>query len=381
MPGNAKYQESVRIEIYVSGAISGGMTYWDNRPTITTEFEYRGLETAILENSRLRIMVVPGKGGDILEFRDKRTDVDVLYYADHEWVPPNERRIPSTDMTWNEHYPGGWQLNLPVGGGPMEIEGNRYDHHGESALLEWDATIARDDDEGVALELTTELRRYPFTVHRELTLPAGESRLEIAESVTNEGEFPLEYVWQHHVALGRPLIGPHARLDVPAGESWVEDYGDDYRTNRLAGDQWFEWPRAAGIDGDDVDLTSFPSTDARYHDLAYLLGVNEGWYAVTNADLDLGFALSYPAEHFESLWYWQAFGGFDESPFWGRNYTAGLEPTTAYPGHSYPDAQRENGTMKTLDPGATKSVELTARTYQGYDRVTSVDAGGRVEGE
>jgi len=102
---------------------------------------------------------------------------------------------------------------------------------------------------------------------------------------------------------------------------------------------------------------------------------------VTNADLDVGFALSYPADHFESLWYWQAFGGMDESPFWGRNYTAGLEPTTAYPGHSLPDAQRENGTMKTLGPSETKTVELVAATCRGIDKVTAVDTDGDVTGE
>lgn len=357
------------------------MTYWDERPSVSTDFEYRGMETAILENRHLRVMVVPGKGGDILEFRDKRTDVDVLYHADYAWDPPAERRIPSTDSTWNEHYPGGWQLNLPVAGGPMDVRGSRYGLHGESALIEWDAAVTRDDDEAVTLELTTRLRRYPFAVRRELTLPAGEPSLEIAESVTNEGTSPLEYIWQHHVALGRPLVGPEARLDVPAGESYVADYDESHTTNRLAGDQYFAWPTADGDDSDDVDLSSFPPTDADIHDLAYLLGVDEGWYAVTNNDLDLGFALTYPADHFEALWYWQAFGGMDESPFWGRNYTAGLEPTTAYPSHSVPDAQRANETMKTLDPGETKSVNLAARTYGGHDRVTAVDDDGRVNGE
>lgn len=47
------------------------------------DFAYRGIGTVFLENEHLRIMVLPGKGGDILEFRDKRADVDVLWHADH----------------------------------------------------------------------------------------------------------------------------------------------------------------------------------------------------------------------------------------------------------------------------------------------------------
>ena len=66
------------------------------------------METAFLENEHLRVMVVPGKGGDILEFRDKRTDVNVLYHPDYQWDPPGDKQTPSTPMIWNEHYPGGW---------------------------------------------------------------------------------------------------------------------------------------------------------------------------------------------------------------------------------------------------------------------------------
>jgi len=356
------------------------MTYWDDRPTIATDFLYRGMETAFLENRHLRIMVVPGKGGDILEFRDKRTDVDVLYHADYQWDPPADRRIPSTETSWNEHYPGGWQVNLPVAGDPRELEGTQYGQHGESALLEWDSEVGRDDDEAVTLELIAELRRYPFTVRRELTLPAGTSRLRIEESVANEGEYPLEYVWQHHVALGRPLVGPGARLDVPASESYVADYDESHTTNRLRGNQFFDWPTADGVNGEDVDLRSFPPTDAEIHDQAFLLDVDDGWYAVSNVDLDLGFALSYPADHFETLWYWQAFGGMDESPFWGRNYNVGLEPTTPHPDHTLPETHREKKTMKTLAPGETKTVELVASTYGDRDTITGVDATGAVSG-
>ncbi len=354
------------------------MGFWNDRPRVSTEFQFRGVDAALLENGRLRVLVLPGKGGDILEFRDKRTDVDVLYHADYPWDPPSDRVVPSTETTWNEHYPGGWQVNLPVAGSGMDVAGSRYDHHGESALLPWDAEVARDDDEAVTLTLTTELRRYPFSVERDLTLPADASRLEISESVTNEGDVELEYAWQQHVALGRPLIGPEARLDTSTARGYVDDYGEDHDTNRLRGDQEFEWPTADGVRGDPVDLSEFPPTDAEIHDQAFLLEFDEPWYAVTNPELDLGFALRWSGDPFETLWYWQSFGGHDESPFWGRNYTAGLEPTTAYPGHSYPEAQRENGTLDALAPGETVGAEFVATTFCGRESVAGVDPDGTV---
>jgi galactose mutarotase-like enzyme len=354
------------------------MGYFGDGPRIGNEFTYRGVEAAFIENEHLRVLVLPGKGGDVLEVRDKRRDVNVLWDAPHEWVPPGESPLPSDHATtWQtEHYPGGWQVNLPIAGYGMEIPGSAYGLHGESALLPFEATVREDDDE-VGLELSADLFRYPFSVERELALRAGESALRVSETVTNEGRRELEYVWQHHLALGRPLIGPGARLDVPASDALTEEYGDDWSNNRLAGGESFEWPEAPAADGGTVDLSeSFPATDAEIHDQAYVTGLDEGWYAVTNPDLDVGLAVSFPTDPFESLWYWQPFGGFDEAPFYGRNYNVGLEPTTAYPGGDLPEAQRENGTMKTLAPGESVSADLVARTYTGYQSVSAVDGDG-----
>ena len=354
---------------------------WD-LPRISTEYAYRGIETAFLENESLRIMVLPGKGGDIIEFRDKRADVDVLFHTDHNWLPPTERVVPTVDPTgWHDSYPGGWQVNLPVAGYTDGFAGTPYGLHGESALLPWNADVVRDDAEAVALGLSVELVRYPFSIERTLTLPAGESALRVEERVTNDGGVELEYVWQQHLALGRPLVGPAARLDVPAATGVSEPYDQDHENNRLLGDATFEWPNAPALDGDGtVDLGEFPPTDATIHDVAYATDLDAGWYAVTNPELDLGFGFTFPTDPFECLWYWQAFGGDADSPYFNRNYTAGLEPTTAYPSAGLPDAQRENGTMKTIEPGETLEATFTAVTYRGHDAVSSITPDGTVTG-
>ncbi len=349
-------------------------------PRVVEGFTYRGIEAMFLENRHLRILLLPGKGGDILEFRDKRADVDVLFHTDHNWQPPTERPVPSVAATaWQDTYPGGWNVNLPVAGYTDDFAGTPYGLHGETALIPWEATVVRDDDEAVTVRLETDLVRYPFSIERTLTLPADESSLHVEESVTNHGGVALEYMWQQHVALGRPLVGPAARLDVADATGVVEPYGEEHRNNRLAADQTFDWPYAPGIDGEDVDLRTFPPLDSTIHDLAYAVDLTDGWYAVTNPDLDLGFGFRFPTDPFECLWYWQPFGGYEESPFFNQNYNVGLEPTTAYPGSDIPDAQRENGTMKTLDAGETVEAEFVATTYRGVDAVTGIGADGSVE--
>jgi len=356
---------------------------WNGDVRISTEFAYRGIDAAVLENRKLRVLVLPGKGGDILEFRDKRTDVDVLWHADHNWHPPKQRYVPSEMLTTSlDHYPGGWQVNLPIAGYGREIEGNAYGLHGETALLPWEYSVSRSDATAVELELSTELVRYPFVVERTLRLPAGESRLEISESVINQGNVELEYIWQQHLALGRPLVGPNARLDLPARRGQVEEYeeGGAFRNGRLEGGEPFDWPHAPGRTGEAVDLREFPPLDAEIHDQVTALDLEGGWYAVTNTDLNLGFGFTFPTDPFECVWYWQPLGGFEASPFFNRNYTIGLEPTTAYPSGDIPEAQRDNGTMKTLDPGETVSAEFSAQTYHDVATVDSISADGELSG-
>lgn len=347
---------------------------------ISTDYSVKGIDAAILENKYLRIVILTGKGGDIIEFRDKRADVDPLWRTHHNWSPPSRRYVPTTtNSTWIDHYPGGWQVNLPLAGQGGSVSGVEYGLHGESALIPLNSKIVNNDHTRVSLQLESELIRYPFAVEREMTLEANKPALFINESVTNVGAVELEYIWQHHIALGPPLIGPAARFDVPARTGIVEDYGrDEYENARLQSDSTFEWPQAPSDNGESIDLREFPPKDAEVNDMVYLTGLDAGWYAVSNVELDFGFGLAFPESVFESVWYWQPLGGEVESPFFGRNYNVGIEPTTAYPGTSIPTAQRENGTMKTLAPGETTNVELTAVTYHGVESVSEITKDGTV---
>jgi len=327
---------------------------------IDDSFTYRGIEAVFLENRHLRVLALPGKGGDVLEFRDKRTDVDVLWHADHDWQAPGDAPLPIHDAdAYHDHYPGGWQMHVPVAGTTDDFDGTPYGLHGESALIPWEYTVERAE-ESVTLRLETELLRYPFELERELTLRADEPTLEIDETIANEGGVEVPYIWQQHLALGPPLIGPDATLELPADTGIVDDYGPDHSNNRLAGGERFEWPTAPGIGDNGVDLREFPPLDATINDLAYATDLREGRYAVSNGALDLRFEFHFPTDPFESVWYWQPLGGHDAYPFWNRNYNVGLEPTTAYPGSDVPDAQRANGTLKYLDAGERLSKSFSA---------------------
>lgn len=344
----------------------------DGRRTVRIDdsFTYRRIDAVFMENTNVRLLVLPGKGGDILEFRDKRTDINVLWEADHDWRVPGDGEIPVLDPNAaHDFYPGGWQLHLPLAGNTSDFDGTPYSLHGESALIPWEATISRDDGEAATLRLETDLVRYPLHVERELTLHAGGSTIEVTEWITNKSDVELPFVWQQHIALGSPLIGPDATLDIPANSGRTEDYGPDHRNNRLAGDELFEWPMAPGRDGSTIDLRELPPRDSTIDDLAYATDLREGRYSVVNEAINLRFTFKFPTDPFESVWYWQPLGGASYYPFWSRNYNVGLEPTTAYPASRVPEAQRKNGSLNTLGAHETQSASFAATvdSASGFD--------------
>lgn len=331
------------------------------RCQITDEYQRKGLDIVRLENELLRIEVLSGKGGDITEIRDKRTDVNVLFEAPHEWRPPaaGAQGNPDGHFQFLDHYPGGWQDVLPAAGGPASAHGAPLALHGETPLVPWDATIIEDTAQRVAVRLETSLTRYPLEITRKISLKAGQSTLTVEESVTNQGEVNVDYSWLQHIAFGEPLIAPSAMLSIPCNTVLV-DPDHDVQNARLPLGETFDWP-TCDVDGEEVDLRHFPAKEQRVHDMVALTDLDEGRYTIENPELDLGVVVTFPNDLFEYLWYWQPLGGFVDAPFFGRNYNVGLEPSTSIPNAGLEDAI-ENGSAKRLAPGSTETATFECKT-------------------
>jgi hypothetical protein len=111
--------------------------------------------------------------------------------------------------------------------------------------------------------------------------------------------------------------------------------------------------------------------------LAYLLDLEAGWYALTNPRLGLGIGLAWPLEVFPYLWLWQEFGGSDGYPWFGASYVMGVEPHTSYPGQGLARAV-ERGTARTLAPGASLELTLAAVLFEPRGRVAGISLAGDV---
>jgi len=214
--------------------------------------------------------------------------------------------------------------------------------------------------------------RTPFFVEREVGLERGTCVLSFSERIVNEGRVALPVMWGQHPALGAPFMEPGCRIDLPPARVQCSELTS---VTRFA-EGTFEWPLATGKRGERIDLREVPGTEANTTDTIKLTDIHEGWYAVRNPRLGVGFGMSWPLDVFPVLWFWQAYGGAYTAPWYGRTYLIALEPfSTARP--TIVDAI-EDGSARLLQPGETLKASYAAVGFEGPAAITGIDPDGSI---
>lgn len=343
---------------------------------------YRGLRTLTLENELIRVTFLVDKGTDIFEFLHKPSDTDFM------WRSPLGVRNPATfvptvarpDGAFLDFYEGGWQECLPTGGNETAAVGTVFGVHGEVCLMPWEYAIVQDDPTQVQVRFWVRTVRSPLLVEKTVTLARRSGVLTFHERLTNEGAEPFDLVWGHHPAFGAPFLDPSCVVDLPGGpgQSVAVQTVPQGSTSRCVAGRGYTWPHVPGIQGDLLDLSHMPGPETRSHDLAFLTGLQEGWYALTNRDRQVGFGMIWPLDVFPVIWFWQVYCGALGSPWYGRTYNIALEPWSA-PYETVTEAKAQ-GSQRTLSPGGVQEVGFHAVAYSGHRRVARIHPDGTVEG-
>jgi hypothetical protein len=340
------------------------------------ELIYAGYRAVVLENEKLRVTVLADKGTDIFEFLYKPLDVDFLWRS-RIGLRPRRHFLPTTPRAGGLHgdyFEGGWPELFPNCGAMSIHQGAEIGQHGEVLLLPWDYSITRDEPDEIVVRFDVRTVRTPFHVTKTMTLRRGEAVLRIHEEVVNEGGQSVDYTWGHHPVLGWPFLDEHCRVDLPECRIRVlPEFSPP--TSRLQPDQTCPWPRAAGINGEIVDLSQIPAPGAAAEDMVFLEGMTDCWYAITNTHRKVGFGLRYPTEVFKVLWYWQVYRGGLGYPWWGGTYNIALEPCATFPILS---RAVERGEALRLNPGEKTEIDLLAVAYERLEAINGIDPEGRV---
>jgi hypothetical protein len=340
-----------------------------------TEVVIEGLRAVILENATLRVGVLADKGADLYEFLYKPRDVDTLWRSPMgiTTLARGTPSIPSAEGAFMDTYEGGWQELFPTLGPPALHGGAEFGTHGEVALLPWEYQIESDDPFEVSVTFRVRTRRTPFVLERTLTLRGTEPVLHIDEVVTNDGAEPLEFMWGHHPVVGTPFLTPGCFLAVAGGV--VNAVRLENGRHKPCGIQ-SAWPTYTREGGTSVDLGRLPDLDPGHVDELFLSNLPEGWWALTNPSLRVGFALHWDTRVFPYLWLWRTLGPAPGYPWYGQTYTLGLEPFSSVPPHA--EDAKVAGTLLRLGPNERLATRLVAAAYEGTGPATAVTETGTV---
>jgi Domain of unknown function (DUF4432) len=333
-----------------------------------------GMETLTLDNGALSLVILVGKGADILAIGDRASGIDPLLRApwglrDPRHALPGASELPE----WILRYPGGWQAILPNFGPACRHQGIEHPMHGEAAVMPWSAEIAQADAAAVEVVLRVELILSPLVLERRVRLARGARSVTIAERIANAGTLPVEYMWGHHPALGAPFLSPACRIDSGAAALVVDGHYDGQALPLAQGSR-HAW-HGAGAEA----VRQLPAAGEPRDLVAYLLEFEQGWWAVTNTELGVGFGLAWDAAVFPVACLWQELGATTGFPWFGRGYALALEPTTSWPAAGIAEVARTTGTQRSLGPGESVETHLCAVVYDSPWGVAAIARDGSVD--
>jgi galactose mutarotase-like enzyme len=341
-----------------------------------TEMMLAGYRAVAMENEKLRVTVLADKGTDIYEFLYKPRDTDFMWRTRVGLRSHYITTSPRSQGPHFDYYEGGWQELFPNCGAMSVHQGAEVGQHGEVLLLPWRYAITKDDPDEIEIRFDVRTVRTPFHLIKTLSLRRNEAALRIHERVTNESGQAVDFTWGHHPAFGWPFIDESCRVSLPPCR--IRTFAEyNPATSRLKADQLSDWPLAEGRNGERIDLSQIPGPQVEAHDMVYLEGIRDGWYAVTNTKTRVGFALRYPADIFRVLWYWQVYRGGRDFPFWSSTYNIALEPCATLPTLS---RAAERGEALSLNPGESREINLIAAAFEGIDIVSGVGEDGQIIG-
>ncbi len=246
-----------------------------------------GLDTIVLENDLLRIVVLPEAGAKIWQITYKPFGSDLLW--NNPGLPPTRQALhASYDDTWS----GGWDELFP-NDEAGSLLGFDLPDHGELWTGVWQAErFHHEDSAGVRLRFRTPLSH--FLAEKTLILRPERAVLEVAYRLTNQGSSPFPFLWKLHPAFA---VSAHHRIDFPRMTVVREP---EFEGTLAGAPTVFPWPCV--LAGDEVlDLRQVPDVTSQALHFFYGTELSAGWCGVTNRENRLATALRFDPEVFFEL--------------------------------------------------------------------------------
>jgi galactose mutarotase-like enzyme len=325
----------------------------------------RGIAVLKISNGKISVKIDETLGGEIRSIKSGRTE----YLVDFDWKSPIQHRksesYGNAIFDWLSEYRGGWQVLFPNAGNENTVMGVALPFHGEFGRTYVEVVTQKKN------EITIRAgARLPLVLTRTYKLLPGKPVLTVEQSVTNESNLEVPFIWGEHPAFSLPR---GSKIHLPSGPVTVDanDMGDlqDVKPGALG-----TWPIVPGKSGKEVDLSVVPQVNVER--LCYLSDRPQGWAAMEHGKKIIG--ISWDLKAFPHLWFWQEIGG-KGFPWYGRTEITAIEPASTWPSYGL-EAAISSGQAFFLKPGETKKAWTTfavsAVQSKNLTKIKSMDEKG-----
>lgn len=351
---------------------------------LNTDYYYKDLRVAVLENEYLRISILIDKGTDIFEFLYKPKDIDFLWLSPWGINSPS-KFIPTTYAkrgNFMDYYEGGWQEIIPnFGQGGTYYGGVEEGLHGEICLIPWEYQIIEHNTTTVSIKFSVRTYRTPFYLEKTLTLKKEDPKLYITEKLKNEGYSNINLMWSHHPTFGGIFLDDSTIINVPNNKIKYLMKTEKEGRYTLNEDNFIMWPKFKGYSNEEIDFSKSPtilknSNNAK--DEVCLGDLEGGWYAVTNLNKKVGFGLSWDKDFFPFIWIWRMYGmGCKVAPWYGRVQCMALELCSSLSDYGLDGAIKNNTVIK-MSPQQEISTKFLAIAYEKDSNVKKINHIGNI---
>ena len=243
-----------------------------------------------LENEALRLLVLPGRGGNIASLFDKRAGRELLYQRPGDTLRPVPRGLCFEDAECagiDDMFPNAAAVTVEAADGRRV----RLPDHG---AVWYRALSARRTEDGVSLQYRS--RRFPCYFEKHIRLNGSEVRMDYLVRHAGGPEFP--FLWAAHPLFrAEPgmevlLPGGAAKADIACAEGFVPSRVREapLRSLPLEG-------------GGTLDLTRMPPAGMG---CKYVLSrtVSKGWCALWAPKSRYAVEITFPPDRLPFLGIW-----------------------------------------------------------------------------
>ncbi len=290
---------------------------------------YAHRRTAVLENDKLRLTLLPG-GGHIAAVQLKPDGISPL------WDPPWETIEPTqyNAERHSEYGPPveggllsgivGHNLCFDFFGGPSEEEHAAGLYvHGEASFVDWDVAVS-----GGEMVAKANLPIAQMRFERRLRLAPGSQIVRVTETAENLSGVDRPVGWTQHVTLGPPFLEKGktiVNMSATASKVFEGDFSPGF--DRLVAGAEFQWPYAPAIGGGYSDLRLAADAEASGAYTTQLMNpsLEDAWFAAFSPSAKTLFGYVWKRSDFPWVGIWEENFGRAHSPWRSRTLTRGIE--------------------------------------------------------